>query len=154
MYPIVYLNIMYLSKCCDFSESILKPRACVPEHGLGILRSASKAAFYICMPTDTQGLTVASKGPQRQQSSTEAQQRPNRSPAEAHSSPQSPNRCPGMQSLCFYVFSRVCDLYMFSRATVKYHFTCFCVYLRSRAGWQKSKYAVYTCFYVFPGSPE
>ena len=119
VYPIVYLNIMYLSKRCDFSESVLKPRACVPEHGLGILRSASKAAFYICMPTDTQGLTEASKGPQRQQSSTEAQQRPNRSPAEAHSSPQSPSRGPGMQSICFYVFSRVCDLYMFSRAKVK-----------------------------------
>ena len=26
------------------------------------------------------------------------------------------------------------------------------MYLRSRAGWQKSRYAVYTCFYVFQGS--
>ena len=105
VYPIVYLNIMYLSERCDFSGSVLKPKACVPDHGLGILQSASKAVLYICMPTDTQGLTD-SKGPQRKES-TQAQQRPNRSPAEAYSSPQSPGRGPGMQSMCFYVFSRV-----------------------------------------------
>ena len=32
------------------------------------------------------------------------------------------------------------------------HVTGVCVYLRCRAGCQKSRYAVYSCFYVFPGS--
>ena len=39
------------------SEFVSKPRACVLEHGLGIFRLASKTAFYICVPAESQGLT-------------------------------------------------------------------------------------------------
>ena len=47
-------------------------------------------------------------------------------------------------------FSQICDLNMFSNAKVTFY--VFLLYLRSRTGCQKSRYATYTCFCVFQGS--
>ena len=55
--------------------------------------------------------------------------------------------------LCFHA----CAIYTCSHVE-KQRFTCFCafglccVYLRSREGYQKSRYAVYVCFYIFQES--
>ena len=74
-----------------------------------------------------------SQRPAKAHRGNRAPQRPSRDPTEAQQRPTVAHRV-----TCSHV--------------QKSHFTCFCVYLRSRAGCQKSRYAVYTCFYVFQGS--
>ena len=88
---------MYLSKHCDFSESVLKPRACVPEHGLGILRSASKAAFYMRAHRDPR----AQRGQQRKQRPTEATE-PHRV---AHRVPAEAQVCKLCVFMCFHAYA-------------------------------------------------
>ena len=77
----------------------------------------------------------------------ETQQKPSRGPQWPTESQQRPQVCNLYVFMCFHAYA----IYTCSHAQ-KSHFTCFCVYLRSRAGCQKSRYAVYTCFYVFQGS--
>jgi hypothetical protein len=70
-----------------------------------------------------------SQRPAKAHRGNRAPQRPSRDPTEAQQRPtvahRVPAEAPGMQFICFYVFSRVCDLYMFSRAEVTFYmFLC------------------------------